>query len=283
MLNRFCCCVILLFGLSACTPLSQPKGQILQGRIHWQGEVRLRGDLILDAGAELIIAPGTRIVFEAPRAGEDLYQQHPYFIGSELIVRGRLLARGTETEPILFTSADPERRAGSWGGVNIEDSPQAEFSYCRFEQADSAIHARESRVSVENSVFDNNLVGLRFHDTRLSAKGNLFEHNDTAIRFHLGAPLILQNEIRRNRKGMFISAEPQDYRIENNNFIENRPYQVSLGEGVREPVDLRNNFWSEATGDELEGYFFDGRVDDWLGKILYLPRRLQRTEPGENR
>ncbi len=262
-----------VFLLSSCSLPHPPVGQVLSGKIYWQDEVRLHGDVILEAGAELIIAPGTRVIFEPPRPGEDIYRDHPNFVGSELIVRGRLIARGTAEEPIIFMAADPAGAAGSWGGINIEDSPGAHFTYSRFEQADSALHSRQSWVTVEHSSFRNNLVGVRFHDTRLLVENNLFENNGTAIRFHFGSPVICNNLIRNNRKGLFISAEPRDYRIENNGFIDNAPYQVSLGEGVRQAVDLRNNHWSESAGSALEARFFDGRSDDWLGRIAYLPVR----------
>jgi hypothetical protein len=270
MLIRLVWSSLFFLGLTCCSLVRHPEGQILQGKLYWQQEVRLRGDIILDQDAELTIAPGTRVIFEPPAAGEDLYLDHPYFVGSELIVRGRLIALGTAAEPIIFSGADPSGGAGSWGGINIEDAPEVHFSYCRFEQADSAIHARKSRVRVEHSTFRHNLVGLRFHDTRLLAENNLFEENDTAIRFHFGAPVIRHNLIRNNHKGLFISETPQDYRIEDNSFFQNFPYQVSLGEGVRQDVDLRHNYWSE-TGAELEKRFFDGRLDDWLGVIDYLP------------
>lgn len=266
--------ILILFGcLTSCATLRQSGVQTLSGKIFWQGEVRLHGDIVLETGAELTIAPGTRIIFEPPRAGEDLYQEHPYFPGSELIVRGRLIARGTSAEPIVFMASEPKAAAGSWGGINIEDSQGVVFDYCRFIQANSAVHSRQSLVSIEHSVFKNNLVAVRFHDTQLLVENNLFENNDAAIRFHFGSPVIRNNLIRNNDKGLFISADPRDYQIEDNSFIENISYHVSLGEGVRQPVDLRNNYWSEPAGAELERLFFDGRVDSWLGKIEYLPVR----------
>lgn len=273
MLNRLVFLFLCCFGLSSCATGTSNPSLNLSGKILWQGEVHLRGDLILAEDSELTIAPGTKVIFDRPEAGEDPYQEHPYFIGSELIVKGRLLALGTATQPIVFTAEGSDAVAGSWGGINIEDSIEARFLYCRFEKANSALHARRSWVTVEHCVFRENLVGVRFHDTRLLVENNLFEQNETAIRFHFGAPVICNNVIRNNRKGLFISSEPRDYRIENNSFIGNQPYQVSLGEGVREPVDLKNNQWSEPAGPELEKLFFDGRVDDWLGTIEYQPVR----------
>jgi len=272
---RFVWSLLFILILTSCSLGHHPHGQILSGKIYWQGEVRLHGDVILDANSELIIAPGTQVVFEPPGEGEDLYFEHPYFVGSELIVRGRLVAIGTAVEPILFRSSNTQAGPGSWGGINIEDAPEVHFAYCRFEQANSALHARKSRLWVEHSTFRHNLVALRFHDTRLLAENNLFEENDTAIRFHFGSPVIIRNLIRHNRKGIFISETPRDYQIEGNSFIENSPYQVNLGEGVRNPVDLRNNYWSEVSGGALEHFFFDGRVDDWLGQVDYLPVQNQ--------
>jgi hypothetical protein len=252
------------------TSISRPR-QLLTGTIHWQGVVHLTGDLVVDPGAELIIAPGTQVVFGSPLAGQDQYQDHPYFVGSELIVRGRLLALGTRQQPITFRAENPDAAPGSWGSLNLEGTRESRFEYCVFQQADSAVHARQARVEIRHSVFRRNLVGVRFHDTDLHVEYNLFEDNDTAVRFHFGSPRIRHNLIRHNRKGLFISAEPRNYLIEQNAFIDNRPYQVNLGEGVRKPVRLADNFWSEAPGAPLERLFFDGRIDEWLGRVEYLP------------
>ena len=270
ILSRLLCFGLLgLLGACARPPVEQKY--LLTGRQVWQGEVHVRGDLELAEGAELRIAPGTRVLFEPPAPGEDRFQEHPYFVGSELIVRGRLIAEGTRENPIRFMAGDSSASAGSWGGINIEDAPEVRFAWCRFSQANSAVHARNTSVSIRNSVFASNLVGVRFHDARMELTNNLFEKNEAAIRFHLGAPTIRHNLIRNNHKGLFITSAPKDYLIEKNSFVDNDPYQVSLGEGVRKSVDLSHNFWSDKPGKDLETRFFDGRLDDWLGRVEYLP------------
>ncbi|HEY5674528.1 MAG TPA: right-handed parallel beta-helix repeat-containing protein [Malonomonas sp.] len=267
----------LFLLLSGCLKATQPvviTGE-LQGQQYWQGIVYLRGDVVLPADAELTIAPGTQVVFLLPEAGEDHFIEHPYFPGSELIVRGQISAIGTAEAPIRFRSSDPQAGAGSWGGINIEDSEAAAFSYCSFQQADSALHARNSWMTVEHSHFFNNLVGIRFHDTDILIENNLLHDNGAAIRFHYGAPVICKNEIRDNQKGLFITSAPWGYTIENNSFLNNRPYQISLGEGVTQPVQLRNNFWGADAVTGLEPYLYDRRVDEWLGPINYLPQRIE--------
>ncbi len=268
--------ISLLLGLqSGC--LARPDSSLvtgtLTGKVDWQGTVLVRGDVLLADEAELTIAPGTRVLFLSPEAGEDQKTDHPYFPGSELIVRGQLTAVGTAEKPILFQAAEPNAEPGSWGAINIEDSVRAVFQYCRFQQADSAIHARRSWVSIEHSHFVDNLVGIRFHDTDILIEKNLLERNGAAIRFHFGAPVICKNLIRNNGKGLFITSAPWGYTVENNSFIANHPYQVSLGEGVQGDVELPGNFWGEGN-DAPERGFYDGRVDDWLGTIHYRPLRI---------
>lgn len=259
--------LLFLAGCLASPPLT---GE-LHGQLNWKGLVQIRGDLVLEKDVELIIAPGTRVQFLSPLKGEDRFTEHPNFVGSELIVRGQIHALGTAEAPIRFEAADPLAGPGSWGGINIEDSPQAEFRYCSFRQADSAIHSRTSWVSIEQCRFTENLVGIRFHDTDMLIENNLLADNGAAIRFHFGAPVICNNEIRGNEKGIFITSAPTDYRIENNSLINNRPYQVSLGEGVRNDVDLRHNYWGSVT-EKPETLFYDGRIDDWLGRVIYQPK-----------
>ncbi len=272
LLSRLLLIALLPGLMTSCVkrPASDVITGELHGTVHWQGDVQLRGDVVLAEDATLTIAPGSRVLFQTPQSGEDILTEHPYFIGSELIVRGRLIAKGTPAAPIVFSAADPAAEPGSWGGINIEDSIQAIFNHCSFSQADSAIHARRSWVSIANSRFRNNLVGIRFHDTDILIEKNLLENNGAAIRFHFGSPTIRLNRIQNNEKGLFITAAPWGYRIRNNSFINNRPYQVTLGEAVNERVDLTHNYWAE-DADYLTDFLYDGRLDDWLGVIEFQP------------
>ncbi len=271
LLVRF---LVLLFLalLSACLPQPVLQGE-LHGQLTWQGEVHLQGNVILAEDVVLTIAPGTKVVFLPLDPSQDILSEHPYFPGSELIVRGQILAKGSPDAPIQFQYVDPAGEPGSWGGVNIEQSKRAIFDHCIFRQADSAIHARESWVVVENSLFAENLVGIRFNTTNILIEKNLLHDNGAAIRFHFGSPVICKNEIRNNGKGLFITSDPRDYTIENNSFLNNSPYQVSLGEAVPDTVVLRNNYWGEETADTLSSRLYDGRIDEWLGIVDFLPMR----------
>ncbi len=257
--------------MGGCLRAPSPLRGELQGELVWQGTVYLQGDVILQPQSHLVIAPGTEVVFLPPLAGQDLLQDHPNFPGSELIVRGRLTAEGTAEQPIIFRFVDPQAPAGSWGAVNIEGSPEVSLRHCRFRQADSAVHSRDARVTVEESLFENNHVGIRFNNTEILIERNLLQHNGAAVRFHLGAPVICQNLIRNNDIGIFMTSHPMGYHIEANNLLDQRRYQVVLGEEVPEDVLLPRNFWGETRPEAVYPWIFDGRREDHLGQVQILP------------
>ncbi len=157
------------------------------------------------------------------------------------------------------------------GGVNLQQSANAIFRHCLFTQADSAVHSQESTVRIEQSVFRGNLVGIRFHSSAILIENNLLTDNGTAIRFHFGAPLIRGNRIRENDKGIFITSYPDNYRIEGNDFIDNREFNVVLGEEVADSLPMPANWWGTSDPAVIENGFYDGRREPYLGQVLYAP------------
>lgn len=270
-------CLILLLAaawcLSACAPLrpaATVTGEIGRDQV-WTGTIHVAGDVTIPAGVTVTVTSGSRVLFDAPPPGTDLLRDHPNFPGSELIVKGSLRAEGTPGAPILFAYADPAAPPGSWGGINLSGSPGSLFTYCRFRQADSAVHSQESRVTIRESVFRDNLVGIRFFSSPITIEHNLLAGNRTAIRFHYGAPVIRFNRIAGNRKGLFITAEPRDYRIESNDILDNAEFAVVLGEEVSGDVAMPGNFWGTFEPGKVRPLIFDrGRVD-YLGAVRILP------------
>ena len=242
----------------------------------WSGIVVIDRDIVFPSGSELIIMPGTEIVFQPVDPARDTFRGHPNFTGYELIIYGQVSALGTAEKPIIFRASETDAVAGSWGGINLVESSGARFEYCIFRQADSAIHSQMSAVAVEQSIFEQNLVGVRFHDSEILIENNLFQQNRTAIRFHFGSPVICLNVIRNNERGIFISSYPRDYHIENNSFLQNRRGNVILGEEVPDDVQMPRNYWGTTDSSTISDTFFDGQRDDYIGKVLFEPFR---TEP----
>jgi hypothetical protein len=249
---------------------------VLHGDLTWRGEVFVAGDVILGDDVKLVILPGTRVRFLAADAGPGGLVEHPHFPGSELIVKGQIHAVGTPSAPIIFEASESEAPAGFWGAVNLEGSQEAVFAYCIFRQADSAVHSRDSQVSIEQSVFENNLVGIRFHDSEILIEHNLLRNNHTGIRFHFGSPVICENEFFGNNVNLFVTSHPRDYRIENNSFGKPAEYQVVFGEDVPDNVNMPRNYWAHPETSPLNDYFYDGRRSPYLGQVLF---EAQRSSP----
>ena len=245
----------------------------LSGAHVWSGQVQIHGDIVLNEESQLRILPGTEVLFY-PAKDNDFFTEHPHFPGSELIVRGRIIAEGLADKPIIFRYFNPSAPAGSWGGINIMESFDSSFEYTHFQQADSAIHSQDSRLYIEQSIFENNKVAIRFHTSQILIENNLVRNNGTGIRFHFGQPVICKNDIVNNGKGVFITSHPRNYLIENNTIMAN-DRNVVLGEEVPEDVHLPRNFWGSVDQESISSSFFDGQLEPYLGNVLTKPLRSE--------
>ena len=266
---------VLCLMLAGCLAERKPVVRgVLHGELTWQGDVLVAGDVILAEDVKLTILPGTRVRFMSPDAGPGGLVDHPHFPGSELIIKGQIHAVGTPSEPILFEAVEPDATAGFWGAINLFGSQEAVFEYCIFRQADSAIHSWDSQVYIEQSLFENNLVGVRFNDSEMLVENNLLRNNHTGIRFHFGSPVIFENEFIGNNINLFVTSHPRDYRIENNSFGTPAEYHVVFGEEVPEDVNLSRNFWDRANLSTEGSSFYDGRRISYLGRVIVEPQRM---------
>ena len=99
-----------------------------RGQIHqdttWHGQIVVTADVVVMPGVTLKILPGTVIEFEPSKSSKiDAY----YFSSqTELIIRGQLVAVGTDEQKIVFTSRKSEKTVGDWAGIYIENQDRSE-------------------------------------------------------------------------------------------------------------------------------------------------------------
>lgn len=93
--------------LAATTSPCHPNARYYRGEItvstSWEGVIRLTGTVIIREGVTVTVDPGTEVLVQPG-------------VGADIIVRGRLLVRGSSRKPVVFAAAGG-CSAGRWGGL----------------------------------------------------------------------------------------------------------------------------------------------------------------------
>ncbi len=133
--------VLALFSTSAVQATTLVEGDQFgtwspDGNPYW-----VINDIIVPVGDVLIIEPGVEVYFA------DYYSFEIY---------GQILAEGTETDNILFTSLEPYPQPGDWNMINLSSSSLAStFDYCIFEYCSTGIRCYncDGGNSISNTTF----------------------------------------------------------------------------------------------------------------------------------
>ncbi|MBN2461055.1 MAG: hypothetical protein JXB60_05555, partial [Candidatus Cloacimonetes bacterium] len=153
----------------------------------------VNGDIFITAGEELNIEPGVIIEFQ----GRFRFR-----------IYGRIVAAGTETDSIIFTSNDPET---GWRGMRFYNTNENEqdsslVSYCRFEYGKALIGSygdrrggaiycyNSSDICFNHCLFINNEAdyggGMALYESSPLISNSIFDSN---ISYHDGGGLIISS------------------------------------------------------------------------------------------
>lgn len=97
--------LLLAAALSAHSNARFYRGEIVAPS-SWDGVIRLTGTVVVREGVTVTVDPGTEILVQ-PGTGTDI------------VVRGRFIVRGTSAKPVLFDTAGGCAE-GPWGGIVFE-------------------------------------------------------------------------------------------------------------------------------------------------------------------
>ncbi len=98
------------------------------------------GYVTIDVGGTLTITPGTILQFVS---------------GVRLYVNGALIAEGTPTQPITFTSVMTTPSRGDWADIEINDGARARLAYCDIGYGGQASIGQELLISSSDVVVRN--------------------------------------------------------------------------------------------------------------------------------
>jgi parallel beta-helix repeat protein len=159
------------------------SGHIAQNTI-WESdrEVFVRGDVTVDPGVILTIEQGATVNFladfDAQAGGVDTSR-------SELLIQGTLIAQGSPSEPIVFTSNADDPQPGDWYGIRFLDS-----------SVDSACVVQNCHLSYAQ-------MGIYCEQASPAISQNQIDNSDFAIYCYVASPIINNNEITGCTYGIY--------------------------------------------------------------------------------
>lgn len=322
VLRRIFVCAALVLFLAGCQ-----KKQVLEVSkltiskdTTWSGKILVSGDVYVEPGVTLTITPGTIVKFKRidETSDQNLFDiDSPYYPQAELIIRGRLIARGTDKKKITFTSAEIDARPADWGAVNFLGSDGNVIEYCKFMFAYNGVHAHGSSIRISHSEFVKNGVGVSFKSeeetpgvewfgkrSNVTVSNSLFTRNKGGIGFRNSDAVIThneisdnkffgifpkedvkaevkKNEITGNKKGVYL-YQARGVTFANNNIYDNIDYNISVAEAQDYDIDARNNWFGTINREKIEEKIFDKNDDSDLGKVEFDPFLVRQVEWEQN-
>jgi parallel beta-helix repeat protein len=135
-------------------PYNVKSGTLAEDETWGPGLIIVNGDVTVPVGSVLTILPGTTVkfVYNFDRIGTGSVTK------SELIIKGKLKALGTASEPIVFMSSDPDApEKGDWFTIFADTGSIDSLAYCIIKHADFGIKAYSVlALSIDHCTFEDN-------------------------------------------------------------------------------------------------------------------------------
>ena len=208
-------------------------------------------------GAHLTIETGVEVRFE-PGMSLQISSQCLRGYGSESCYRDRegdlkipkLVARGTSTKPIVFTSNQKNPQAGDWGSV-ILDARDNEVEWVEFRYG--GMRSKRAFVEVNNSLFENNLIesggeAIALFASSQKISGNVIQKNGGVGIFCEHQCEITDNFIAENPGNAIELSTLLETKITDNFIYRNGGNGVSNENILTVAVTAEGNYFLENSG-----------------------------------
>ena len=238
-------------------------------------------DVIVDDNVILTILPGTIVKFNAARLkyDEDM-EDFEYYNGSNIAkmlqVDGRLIAEGTEEEPIIFTRIQ-DSLYFHWGIIYMtEFADRCSFKHCTFQYSAyllivlgiipcGAVSSYNEELIVEDCEFIDNFTGIytKFYPQNMIIKNSIFTYDENISPYYTGSSLL---------RGVYIAPSPgnaaDNILIVGNTFSEFYPAWGHLRIDGNTPAHIIDNRFNDDDGifafisSETGSYIFNNEFND---------------------
>ncbi len=237
------------------SPLKK-SGELAESEV-WAGKILIASDVVVPEGVTLTIRSDSVVGFDSESGVH------------QLIVRGSLYAEGKPDGMIIFGLLGSETKplkTGDWIGIRFEEtSLNSRLSYCRIQDAETAVSCESDGVQIESCLLNDNKVAILCDDGSPTISSNEINKNGTAIRCIKNAsPEITQNSIQANEFGIVCDDDSRSmihYNEISNNYQDAiRCYASASPEIVSNNI-LMNGGWAVYDGGRLRENYIRGNKE----------------------
>ncbi|NOT38761.1 MAG: T9SS type A sorting domain-containing protein [Saprospiraceae bacterium] len=147
-------------------------------------------DVVVFPGITLTIQPGVIIKFDD---------------GTKMEIRqSTLVANGTLSNPIIFTSNNSTPIKGSWNQIYVNQSVNIQVKHCEFHYANNALTGQCNSLSVVSSIFTDNTTGMDAESNYYNRIDScMFRNNNTGQSISQGIVNITNCSYIKNSTGLY--------------------------------------------------------------------------------
>ena len=190
-------------------------------RLYPGDDMFFAGDIVVNSGAILQLDPSVKVTFDANSDDYDGGQGEYSSNKCELVVQGKLVAVGDESDRIIFQST--ENSPGDWYGIvfknGSDDNSEIKWSVIR--DAKYGIYAQYTHLKIEkNEIKGSSGIGVYlmhssptvFYDNYIEDHVNPYGQGIGILCYYSSAPFIRHNKIADNSTyGLkcFVCANPK--------------------------------------------------------------------------
>ena len=199
--------LLIIFSLLSS---SVAAGEVLKADTVWSGKVAVSDDILVPPGVTLTVMPGTTVTVSAAESTKT----DPEYISplTEITIRGKLLVKGSEKEPVTF-QLEGEKKADGWAGIIIDEGT-VEIDSCLISSAETALSVIDGSVRMENCTFSGNRYGMiaQGKATEIVSRNSRITGNEYGLFTFNGARLRDDNlRIGGNRKKDRYTASMKEF------------------------------------------------------------------------
>ncbi|MDI6804945.1 MAG: T9SS type A sorting domain-containing protein [Bacteroidota bacterium] len=226
----------------------------------WQNKVNVVDNITIQSGVNLAIAPGTYIKINP---------------GKTITVLGTIIAKGTPTQRITFTSSNHSPSPGDWGGIIFSGGGPDTLTYCNIKYAENGLRfintapnsymandtvsnssgygvavsstgASNTALRIYKSAIKNNRTeGIRVNNARVSISNSRVENNgsgniNSGINVINAGRLFIDSSFVTNNLGSGIDVSGIGSRVSLSPDEIKRGYNTVTGHGLSE-IYVRNS------------------------------------------